>query len=147
VRNLASHIAGLPGEAIRHDPDWNNGFYETNPRHYIYAAAGRCRSGSGSQLGVVMGSSLGIAFGQAMGSVEERQSPVRVFVNAHHGAREVRPQRDLQGEPAPFDGVAVADPAFLLDAQDVAHPAGAIGDEGAANLGRATAKAALWAGQ
>jgi homoserine O-acetyltransferase len=27
-------------EAIRHDPDWNNGFYETNPRHYIYAAAG-----------------------------------------------------------------------------------------------------------
>ena len=27
-------------EAIRHDPDWNNGFYETNPRHYIFAAAG-----------------------------------------------------------------------------------------------------------
>ena len=27
-------------EAIRHDPDWNNGFYEMNPRHYIYAAAG-----------------------------------------------------------------------------------------------------------
>jgi homoserine O-acetyltransferase/O-succinyltransferase len=27
-------------EAIRHDPDWNNGFYESNPRHYIYAAAG-----------------------------------------------------------------------------------------------------------
>jgi homoserine O-acetyltransferase len=26
-------------EAIRQDPDWNNGFYETNPRHYIYAAA------------------------------------------------------------------------------------------------------------
>ncbi len=27
-------------EAIRHDPDWNNGFYDNNPRHYIYAAAG-----------------------------------------------------------------------------------------------------------
>ena len=27
-------------EAIRHDPDWNNGFYEQNPRHYIYSAAG-----------------------------------------------------------------------------------------------------------
>ena len=29
-------------EAIRHDPDWNNGFSvtESNPRHYIYAAAG-----------------------------------------------------------------------------------------------------------
>jgi homoserine O-acetyltransferase/O-succinyltransferase len=27
-------------EAIRNDPDWNNGFYETNSRHYIYSAAG-----------------------------------------------------------------------------------------------------------
>jgi homoserine O-acetyltransferase len=27
-------------EAIRHDPDWNNGFYDMNPRHYIYSAAG-----------------------------------------------------------------------------------------------------------
>ncbi|MGH7066114.1 MAG: alpha/beta fold hydrolase, partial [Stellaceae bacterium] len=27
-------------EAIRHDQDWNNGFYDTNPRHYVYAAAG-----------------------------------------------------------------------------------------------------------
>jgi homoserine O-acetyltransferase len=27
-------------EAIRHDPDWNNGNYEKNPSHYEYAAAG-----------------------------------------------------------------------------------------------------------
>src|SRR5690348_121759 len=27
-------------EAIRHDPDWNGGFYDKNPRHYIHAAAG-----------------------------------------------------------------------------------------------------------
>ena len=27
-------------EAIRHDPDWQGGFYEQQPRHYIYAAAG-----------------------------------------------------------------------------------------------------------
>jgi homoserine O-acetyltransferase len=27
-------------EAIRHDPDWNNGFYDKNPSHYIYGAAG-----------------------------------------------------------------------------------------------------------
>jgi len=26
-------------EAIRHDPDWNNGNYEKNPTHYIYNAA------------------------------------------------------------------------------------------------------------
>ena len=27
-------------EAIRHDPDWKGGFYDKNPRHYIYSAAG-----------------------------------------------------------------------------------------------------------
>jgi homoserine O-acetyltransferase len=27
-------------EAIRHDPDWKGGFYDKNPSHYIYAAAG-----------------------------------------------------------------------------------------------------------
>jgi homoserine O-acetyltransferase len=27
-------------EAIRHDPDWNNGNYDKNPSHYEYAAAG-----------------------------------------------------------------------------------------------------------
>ncbi len=26
-------------EAIRHDPDWNNGNYEKNPTHWIYGAA------------------------------------------------------------------------------------------------------------
>jgi homoserine O-acetyltransferase len=26
-------------EAIRHDPDWNNGNYDKNPPHYIYIAA------------------------------------------------------------------------------------------------------------
>ena len=27
-------------EAIRNDPDWKGGFYDTNPRHYVYSAAG-----------------------------------------------------------------------------------------------------------
>jgi homoserine O-acetyltransferase/O-succinyltransferase len=27
-------------EAIRNDPDWKGGFYDANPRHYIYSAAG-----------------------------------------------------------------------------------------------------------
>ncbi len=33
---------GRPGraEAIRNDPDWKGGFYDTNPRHYVYSAAG-----------------------------------------------------------------------------------------------------------
>jgi homoserine O-acetyltransferase len=38
-------------EAIRHDPDWNNGDYVTNPRHYIYtAAANSLRTESASRI-------------------------------------------------------------------------------------------------
>jgi homoserine O-acetyltransferase/O-succinyltransferase len=36
-RNWISRRAAA--EAIRHDPDWNNGFYERNPSHYIWTAA------------------------------------------------------------------------------------------------------------
>jgi len=53
----------------------------------------------------------------------------RVFVHAHCGAHKMGPQwarRDLQGEAPPLDGIVVAHPAVLLDAQDLAHPAGAI---------------------
>src|SRR5205814_722389 len=37
-RNRISHRAAA--EAIRHDPDWNNGNYDKNPTHYLYSAAG-----------------------------------------------------------------------------------------------------------
>jgi homoserine O-acetyltransferase len=37
-RNYLSRLGA--SQAIRHDPDWNNGDYATNPTHYIYAAAG-----------------------------------------------------------------------------------------------------------
>src|SRR5712691_1814290 len=37
-RNWLSRRAAA--EAIRHDPDWKGGFYDQNPRHYIYSAAG-----------------------------------------------------------------------------------------------------------
>jgi homoserine O-acetyltransferase/O-succinyltransferase len=36
-RNWISRRAAA--EAIRHDPDWNDGNYEKNPTHYIYSAA------------------------------------------------------------------------------------------------------------
>jgi homoserine O-acetyltransferase len=36
-RNRISRRAAA--EAIRHDPDWNNGNYEKNPSHYIWSAA------------------------------------------------------------------------------------------------------------
>ena len=48
-RNRISRRAGA--EAIRHDPDWNNGNYEKNPTHYIYsAAAGSFRPESAARI-------------------------------------------------------------------------------------------------
>src|SRR6266853_4618295 len=91
------------------------GALSTNPQ------AG-CRSGSRSQFGVIAGVPLRIVFGQTMGTVEDRQAPVGVLVHAHGGADKMRAQRagrDLQAEPAPFDGVVVADSALLLEAQDL----------------------------
>ncbi len=37
-------------EAIRHDPDWHNGFYEQNPRHYLYSAAGHFTTESPTRI-------------------------------------------------------------------------------------------------
>jgi homoserine O-acetyltransferase len=37
-------------EAIRHDPDWHNGFYEQNPRSYIYSAAGHFTTESPTRI-------------------------------------------------------------------------------------------------
>src|ERR1700736_2364419 len=48
-RNRISRRAAA--EAIRHDPDWNNGNYEKNPTHYIYsAAAGSFRPESAARI-------------------------------------------------------------------------------------------------
>src|SRR5712691_6419517 len=37
-------------EAIRHDPDWHNGFYEQNPRHYIFIFAGTSTTESPTRI-------------------------------------------------------------------------------------------------
>ena len=48
-RNWISRRAAA--EAIRHDPDWNNGFYDKNPRTYIWtAAANSLRTESASRI-------------------------------------------------------------------------------------------------
>src|SRR5438045_7806901 len=97
-----------------------------------------------------MGSSLGIVFGQAMGSMEDRQSPVRVFVDAHHGAHEVRPQRvrrDLQGEPAPFEVLSLPTRrSSWTHKMSRTRPVRSATKALPISAG-ATAKAALWAGQ
>ncbi|HKS90123.1 MAG TPA: alpha/beta fold hydrolase, partial [Stellaceae bacterium] len=37
-------------EAIRHDPDWNGGFYDQQPRHYLYGAAGHFNTESPTRI-------------------------------------------------------------------------------------------------
>jgi homoserine O-acetyltransferase/O-succinyltransferase len=37
-------------EAIRHDPDWQGGFYDKNPSHYIYGAAGTFNTESPTRI-------------------------------------------------------------------------------------------------
>jgi hypothetical protein len=71
--------------------------------------------------------------------MKDRQAPVRVFMHAHRGTHEMRPERarrDLQAQASPLDGIIVPHPALLLDAQNVLHSAAAIADEGATGLGR-----------
>ena len=68
-----------------------------------------------------------------------RQPAIGIFVNAHPGAHELWPQRarrDLQDQVAPFDRAVVAASVRLLDTQNLADPARAVGDEGAAGLPR-----------
>jgi len=48
-RNFIERYAAA--QAIRHDPDWNNGNYDKNPAHYIYsAAAGSFRPESAARI-------------------------------------------------------------------------------------------------
>src|ERR1700732_2742121 len=37
-------------EAIRNDPDWNGGFYDKQPRHYRYSAAGNFNTESPTRI-------------------------------------------------------------------------------------------------
>ena len=90
-------------------------------------------------FGVIARVSLGIIIGKPVRPMKDRQAPVRVFMHAHRGTHEMRPERarrDLQAQAAPLDGIIVPHPALLLDAQNVLHSAAAIADEGAAGLDR-----------
>ena len=81
-----------------------------------------------------------------MRPVEDRQPAVGIFVHPHRGAHKMRPQRarrDLQGEAVPLDGIVVADAALLLDAQDLARAAGAVGDESAVGFDRSERKSGV----
>jgi hypothetical protein len=85
-----------------------------------------------------------------MRPVEDRQAPVGILVHAHGGAHKMRPQRarrDLQGQAAPLDGIVIAYPALLVDAQDVARRPVRSRTKALPASAGATAKAALRASQ
>jgi len=72
-----------------------------------------------------------------MGSEEDGDGTVGILVNPDDGFDEVWPEaalRQLQGHPAPFDRVVVADGALLLNAEDLGLGAGAIEQEAGAFL-------------
>jgi hypothetical protein len=116
----------------------------------VHKSTAGCRSGSRSQFGVIARVSRGIIIGQPMRPVEDRQAPVGILVHAHGGAHKMRPQRarrDLQGQAAPLDGIVIAYPALLVDAQDVARRPVRSRTKALPASAGATAKAALWASQ
>ena len=95
----------------------------------VHKSTGRLPKRLRGRLGDITRVPLGVVVGQPMWPVKDRQAAVGIFVHAHRGAHKMRSERarrDVQGEAAPLDRVVVADPAILLDRQDVAHPAGAI---------------------
>src|SRR6185369_17927860 len=79
----------------------------------------------------------GVVVGEPMGSEEDGDGTVGILVNPDDGFDEVWPEtalRQLQGHPAPFDRVGVADGALLLNAEDLGPGAGAIEQEAGAFL-------------
>src|SRR3546814_7290083 len=67
---------------------------------------------------------VAVAAGEAVGSEEDGDGAVGIFVNAHGRLDEMRPEpagRQLQVEAAPLHRVVVADAALLLDARSEVH--------------------------
>src|SRR3546814_6364008 len=72
-----------------------------------------------------------------MRAEEDGEGAVGILVDPDPGLDEMWPERarrELQMQTVPFDGVVVADPALVLNAQDLAPGAGAVGYEGRAGL-------------
>src|SRR3546814_20314765 len=72
-----------------------------------------------------------------MRAEEDGEGAVGILVNPDPGLDEMWPERarrELQMQTVPFDGVVVAAPALVLNAQDLAPGAGAVGYEGRGGL-------------
>lgn len=102
-------------EAIRHDPDWNNGDYESNPRYYIHtAAANGLRTESATRI-----QEMAPTLAAADALYEQRLAQARKG-DANDQLWAIEAIRDYNPEPD-LDRIA-ARVMLINDAEDHANP-------------------------
>ncbi|HZK89536.1 MAG TPA: alpha/beta fold hydrolase [Stellaceae bacterium] len=101
-------------EAIRNDPDWKGGFYDTNPRHYIYSAAGNFGVESPTRI-QEMAPTLAAA-----DALYERRLAEAAKGDANNQLWAIEAIRDYDPEPG-LDKIA-ARVLLINDAEDHANP-------------------------
>jgi homoserine O-acetyltransferase len=111
-RNWLSRRAAA--EAIRHDPDWNNGDYTQNPRHYIYHMAGHFTTESPTRI-QEMAPTL-----QAANELYERRLAEAAKGDANNQLWAIEAIQDYDPEPG-LDRIK-ARVLLINDAEDYANP-------------------------
>jgi homoserine O-acetyltransferase len=101
-------------EAIRHDPDWNGGFYDTPPRHWIYSAAGNFGTESPTRI-QEMAPTLAAA-----DALYEKRLADAVKTDANDQLWAIEAIRDYNPEPD-LDKIK-AKVLLINDAEDHANP-------------------------
>jgi homoserine O-acetyltransferase len=112
-------------EAIRNDPDWNGGFYDKQPRHYRYSAAGNFNTESPTRI-QEMAPTLAAA-----DALYERRLAESAKGDANDALWAIEAIRDYNPEPD-LDKIK-AKVLLINDAEDHANPPesrdGRAGDE------------------
>jgi homoserine O-acetyltransferase/O-succinyltransferase len=101
-------------EAIRNDPDWNGGFYDTPPRHWIYSAAGNFGTESPTRI-QEMAPSLAAA-----DALYEKRVADAAKTDANNQLWAIEAIRDYNPEPD-LDKIK-AKVLLINDAEDHANP-------------------------
>ena len=101
-------------EAIRHDPDWNGGFYDKPPRHWIYSTAGNFNTESPTRI-QEMAPSLAAA-----DALYEKRLADQAKIDANDQLWAIEAIRDYNPEPD-LDKIA-AKVMLINDAEDHANP-------------------------
>ena len=101
-------------EAIRHDPDWKGGFYDTPPRHWIYSAAGNFGTESPTRI-QEMAPTL-----EATDALYEKRLADAMKTDANDQLWAIEAIRDYNPEPD-LDKIK-AKVLLINDAEDHANP-------------------------